>query len=255
MKSLLIASTAFAALAAAPAMAQDGIGSIGVTYANSEIDVAGLSAEGDGAIIDAAFAVPVTADWTVTLDGGFAYAFDGDTAEDDSTVNGRIHASRKFGGVRVGGFAGGAEAGDEQLWSFGALAQTSMDKVTLTGSVAYETIEGSDADIWSVGGDAAYFITPNFRVNGGAGWSTVEVGADDADAWSANVGGEYLIPGTGLGVTAGYTHAELEDFDLKADTFMVGLRFTFGGDLQTRQSAGADLGRTVAGLGALAGSF
>lgn len=255
MKSLFLATAALAAFAAAPAFAQDGVGSVGVTWSNTQVDFAGLSGESEGVLLDTGFAVPVTADWTVTLDGAFAYAIDGAANSDNSNINGRIHASRKFGDVRLGAFAGGAELGEEQLWSLGAEAQTHLNKVTLTGSLAYETIESTDADIWSVGGDAAYFITPNLRVNGGLGWTTIDAGAVDTDGFSANVGGEYQFADSGVSLTAGYTHAEFEDFDLDADTVMLGLRFSFGGDLQTRENAGADLGRTVAGIGALAGAF
>jgi outer membrane protein W len=255
MKSLFLATAAVAAFAAAPALAQESVGSIGVRYANTEVDALGVSAEGDGVAIDAAFAVPVTADWTVTLDGAFGYAFDGAPNQDDSSLNGRIHASRNFGNVRIGAFAGGSEASDEQLWSFGAQAQAYMNNLTVSGSLAYETIEGADADIWSLGGDVAYFINPNFRVNGGLGWTTVDAAGVDADAVSANIGGEYQLT-SGLSLTGAYTHGELDDADLSVDTVMLGVRFSFGaGDLQTRQRSGADLGRTVAGLGALAGAL
>ncbi|MDP1618916.1 hypothetical protein [Phenylobacterium sp.] len=255
MKSLLLATAALATFAAAPAFAQDSVGSIGVSYANTDVDVAGLSADGDIGTISANFALPVTADWTVTLDGTFAYVFEGDPDVDDSSVSGRVHASRQFGNVRVAGFAGGAEAFDEQLWSFGGTVQSYMDKVTLTGSLAYETIESADADIWTLGGDAAYYVNPDFRLNAGAGWTTIDAGGLDSDGWQANVGGEYRLAGTNMSVTANYTHAEFNDFDIAADTVMLGLRFSFGGDLQTRERSGADLGRTAAGIGALAGAF
>ena len=256
MKSLLLATAAVAVFAAAPALAQESVGSIGARYVQSEVDASGLTADGDGLAIDAAFAVPVTGDWTVTVDGAFAYALDGAPNEDDSSLNGRIHASRNFGNVRIGGFAGGSEAADEQLWSFGAQAQAYLNNLTVSGSLAYETIEGADADIWSLAGDAAYFVNPKFRVNAGLGWTTIDAGGLDTDAVSANVGGEYLIGLPGMSVTANYTHGELDDADLSVDTLMLGVRFSFGGDdLQTRQRSGADLGRTVAGIGALAGAF
>jgi len=255
MKSLFLATAALAAFAAAPALAQDGIGSVGVTYGTSDVDVLGLSGDSEAVKVDAGFAVPITADWTVTLDGAFAYNLDGAADQDDSNVSGRIHASREFGNVRVAGFAGGSQAGEEQLWSFGAQAQTYLDKLTLTGSLAYETIDGVDADMWSLGGDAAYFINPSLRLNAGAGWSTIDAGGTDIDAWSANVGGEYQFGTSPYSVTAGYAHSELEDIDLSVDTFTVGLRMSFGGDLQTRQRSGADLGRTAAGIGAVAGAF
>lgn len=255
MKSLLLATAAVAAFAAAPALAQESVGSIGVAYVNSEAEIAGLTGEGEGLAIDADFAIPVTADWTVTLDGTFAYGFGGDDDADDSSVIGRVHASRNFGGVRVGAFAGGTELGDEQLWSFGGQAQAYMSNMTLTGSLAYETVEGLDADIWSVGADGAYFVTPNLRLNAGLGWTTIEANGLDADGVSANVGGEYMLANSGMSLTANYSHGEFDDADLSVDTVTVGVRFSFGGDLQTRQRSGADLGRTAAGLGALAGVF
>lgn len=255
MKSLFLATAAVAAFAAAPALAQDGVGSVGLTYSNADIDVVGVDAEVETVAIDAGFAVPITADWTVTLDGGFNYNIDGPADQDDSNVSGRIHASRTFGNVRVGGFAGGQQAGEEQLWSFGASAQTYLDKLTLTGSLAYETVDGADADIWSLGGDVAYYVNPSLRLNAGAGWSTSDVAGADVDGWQANVGGEYQIAKSPYSVTANYAHSELEDIDLSVDTFTVGFRFSYGGDLQTRERAGADLGRTVAGVGRLAGAF
>lgn len=256
MKSLFLATAAVAAFAAAPALAQDGVGSFGVTYSNVDLELAGLDGEAEFAAIDAAVATPITADWTVTLDGAFLYAFDDALGSDASNVNGRIHASRTFGATRFGAFAGGQEVGDEQLWSFGAEAQHYMDKLTLTGSLAYETVDGTDADIWSLGGDAAYYVSPKFRVNGGLGYHTADLGGGvDTDAWSANVGGEYQIADTGMSVTGGWTHSELEDLDLTVDTLSVGVRFSFGGDLRARERAGADLGRTVAGLGAAVGAF
>jgi hypothetical protein len=255
MKSLFLATAAVAALVAAPAFAQDGIGSVGLGYTNSDVDVIGLNEEVETLTVDAGFAVPINEAWTVTLDGGFVDAFDGTAGNDNTTFNGRAHVSHKMGDMRVSGFAGASEVGSNQLWSVGGQAQAYLDNLTLSGSVAYETVDDVDSDMWSVAADAAYFISPNFRVNAGAGWSTAELVGVDMDAWAANVGTEYQFPGTGISVTAGYAHSELEDADLQIDSLNVGLRFTFGGDLQTRERAGADLGRTVAGVGAIANAF
>jgi len=124
MKSLFLATAAVAALAAAPAVAQDGVGSLGITYQNTEVETFGLEGEAESALIDAAFALPVTADWTVTLDGTFGYAFDSETGGDNSAIDGRVHVSRNFGNVRVGGFAGGFALGGRDIvqngWSFPA---------------------------------------------------------------------------------------------------------------------------------------
>lgn len=256
MKTLFLATAAVAALAAAPAFAQDSVGSIGVAYNNAKFDIGGSDVTAENGSIDAAIAIPVTEAWTVTLDGTFAYNNASQSAnEDNSNINGTIHASTKVNGFRVGGFAGGQQVADETLWSFGAEGQAYLDKMTLTGTVAYDTIDGVDIDAWTVGADAAYFITPAFRVNGGLNWSTIDGGGDNVDTWGANVGGEYQIANTPISVTANYGYSELNDIDLSVNTITVGFRYSFGGDLQTRSRAGADLGRTAVGVGAIAGVF
>ena len=49
-------------------------------------------------------------------------------------------------------------------------------------------------------------------------------------------------PGTPWSITGGYDHAELSDIDADADTFKIGVRYSFGGDLKARDRSGADLG-------------
>lgn len=255
MKSLFLATAAVAALVAAPAFAQDSVGSIGLAYNNVKYEAAGSDFTAENGKLDVAVAVPVAGDWTVTLDGGFAYNNNNVAGADNSNIDGTIHASTLVNGVRVGGFVGGQSIVDETLWSFGAEAQTYLDKMTLTGSVAYETLDGFDVDSWAVAADAAYFVTPALRVNGGLGWNTIDAGGDNIDTWSVNVGGEYQISDTPLSFVANYGYSELSDFDLSVNTLTVGFRYSFGGDLQARSRAGADLGRTVATSSTLLGVF
>ena len=206
MKSLLLATSAVAAFAAAPAFAQDAVGSIGMTYANSEVEVLGLEAEGDGVILDASFAMPVAADWTVTVDTGFsAMPSMAPRRKTTAPSNARIHGSRRFGNVRVGGFAGGRRRPMPPV----ELRRRGPDlygRHHPDGFAAYKTVEGSDADIWSVGGDAACYVTPGFRVNGGAGYTTVDLDGFDTDGWQANMGTEYQLRRTGFSLTANYGH-------------------------------------------------
>ena len=247
MKTLFLATAAVAALVAAPAFAQDSIGSVGLGYNSVKYDAGAADFTAESGKIDANFAVPVTGAWTVTVDGGFAYSYNGAEGADNSDIDATAHLTHTFGDVRVGGFVGGQSVDSETVWAFGAEAQTYLDKMTLTGSVAYETLDGADVEAWSVAADAAYFVTPALRVNGGLGWSTIDFGgSDNLDSWSANVGGEYQIAGTPFSVVANYGYSELEDIDLSIDTVTVGFRYSFGGDLQARSRAGADLGRTVA---------
>jgi len=255
MKSLFLATAAVAAFVAAPAFAKDAIGSVGIGYNNVKYEIGGSDYTAENGKVDVSAAIPVAGDFTVTLDGGFAYNSNAIAGEDNSNVDGTIHASTLFNGIRVGGFTGGSQVGDDTLWAFGGQGQVYLDKMTLSGSVAYETANDSDIDAWSVAGDVAYFITPAFRVNGGLTWNTIDAGVADIDGWSANVGGEYQIANSPVSITANYGYGELEDVDLSVNTLSVGLRFSFGGDLQTRSRAGADLGRTAATVSSLAGVF
>ncbi|QDH72924.1 porin [Brevundimonas sp. M20] len=256
MKTLFLATAAVAAFAAAPAFAQDAVGSVGIGYNNVKYDAFGSDFTAENGKVDVAAAIPVTGPFTVTLDGGFSYNNNAVAGQDNSSVDGAVHGTVMINDTfRVGGFTGGAEFGDDTLWAFGAEAQAYINNMTLTGSVAYETADDADIDAWSVGGDVAYFITPALRVNGGLGWHTVDGGGSDIDVWSINAGGEYQIADTPFSLTANYGYAELEDVDLSINTLTVGLRYTFGGDLQTRSRLGADLGRTAASVGALAGAF
>jgi hypothetical protein len=255
MKTLFLATAAVAALVAVPAFAQDSIGSTGVAYNNIKYDAGGSDFTTENGKIDVAAAIPVAGEWTVTLDGGFTYNSNQFEGQDNSNINGTVHGSTLVNGVRVGAFAGGKSVSSETLWTTGVEAQAYLDKMTLSGSVAYETIDGADLDAWSVAGDVAYFITPAFRVNGGLGWNTIDGGGDNIDAWSANVGGEYQIANSPVSFVANYGYSELEDVDLSVNTLTVGFRYTFGGDLQTRSRSGADLGRTVASTGAFVAAF
>lgn len=256
MKTLFLATAAVAAFAAAPAFAQDAIGSVGIGYNNVKYDAFGSDYTAENGKVDVTAAIPVAGPFTVTLDGGFSYNNNAVAGQDSSNVDGTIHGTVMINDTfRVGGFTGGTQVGTDTLWAFGAEAQAYVNNLTLTGSVAYENANDADIDAWSVGGDVAYFITPALRVNGGLGWSTVDGGGSDIDAWSANVGGEYQIMNSPVSITANYGYAELEDVDLSINTLTVGLRFTFGGDLQTRSRSGADLGRTTATVGAFAGAF
>lgn len=251
MKTLLLATAAAAALFAAPAMAQDsGVGSAGVTLGASQVDVLGSEATIETAAVDVAVATDI-AGFTVTIDGGFNTGLDDDDGV-DSSVAGRIHGSKAFGDFRAGAYFGSSEVLGDYMQTYGVEGQYYMDQLTLSGSVAYETIDDVDADAWSVAGDVAYFISPNFRVNGGLGFTKIEAFGGDADAWQGDVGGEYKFGESPFSAFANISHAELEDADLSVDTFTFGVRLSFGGDLQTRDRKGGDLGRSAAGLGGVA---
>jgi opacity protein-like surface antigen len=239
MKTILLA-TAAAALFAAPAFAQDAVGSVGVTYSNPSIEVAGNDVDADVWTVDGTVALPA-ADWTVTLNGAVDYtkAF----GEEDFTGVAAAHLTKMWSSdVRAGAFvaANGIGSGDEPVWTVGAEAQKYLSNATLTGLVAYTTADDADADIWTVGGDAAFYVMPNLRLNAGVSYNSVDVTGGDVDAWTYGVGAEYEIENTPFSVGASYTRADIDSLDV--DTWSLGLRYSFGGGLQARDRAGAGLG-------------
>ena len=244
MKSLLLVTSAIAAFAAAPALAQDGpVGSVGVAYSESEVDLGAVSAEGDAWAIDGVVAMPAFGEWTVTLAGA---ASESDDGGDDTTFFGTAHLTTVVGqDLRVGGFVGAADVADETALTAGVEVQKYLAKATLTGVVAYTTADDVDLDVWSVGGDAAFYVTDALRLNAGVSWMTIDDA--DLDGFTYGVGAEYEIASTPFSVTAGYAHSDIEDLDI--DSWTVGLRYSFGGGLQARDRAGAALpGSGVMGL-------
>ena len=243
MKTILLA-TAAAALFAAPAFAQDAIGSVGVTYSNPSIEVAGDDVDADVWTVDGSVALPAQ-DWTVTLNGAIDYtkAF----GEEDVTGAAAAHLTKMWSSdVRAGAFvaANGIGSGNEPIWTVGADAQKYLAQATLTGQIAYtnadDLLEGVDADIWTVGVDAAFYLTPQLRLNAGASYNNVDTDFGDGDAWTYGVGAEYEFENTPFSLGAAYTRADIDSLDV--DTWSVGLRYSFGGGLQARDRAGANLG-------------
>ena len=245
MKSLLLVTASIAAFAAAPALAQDGpVGSVGVSYGNSEAELGGASADADTWAVDGVVAMPAFGEWTVTVAAN-ASQFD-DGSSDDTMVAGTAHLTTLVGSdLRVGGFVGAADVADETALTGGFEVQKYLSRATLTGVVAYTTADDVDLDAWSVGGDAAFYVTDALRLNAGVSWMTIEDA--DVDGVTYGVGAEYEIASTPFSVTAGYSHSDIEDLDV--DSWTVGLRYSFGGGLQARDRAGAALpGSGVMGL-------
>ncbi|MES2834977.1 MAG: hypothetical protein V4707_09760 [Pseudomonadota bacterium] len=235
MKSLLLATAAVATFAAAPALAQDAAGSIGVQYSEADF---GAPSNLETWSLDGVAAMPAFGDWTVTL------AADVDNTEffgdDETSASGSAGLSKMFGAdTRFGGFVAAADVGDETAWTGGFGVQKYLSKATLTGGVAYTDVY--DADVWTVSGDAAFYVMPNLRLNAGLAYQSIDEA--DIDAWTYGVGAEYDIGSTPFAVTAGFAKTDFDGGDI--DTWSLGLRYTFGGDQQSRDRAGT----AVNGLG------
>lgn len=251
MKIAFLASVAAATLFAAPAFAQDAVGSAGLTYANTDAD----GFESDAAAIDGSVAGSVFGDWTVTLDASLAYS-DTDSPIGDTTTAAAAHVSRMFKGVRVGGFVAVQNNEMFDIASFGAEAQKVFDRATVTGSVSYSDF--LQAKAWNVGADAAFYPMPALRLNAAVHYETIDggvFGGSDLDSMTYAAGAEYRIAATPYSVFGRYETQQYDDIDLDVDTFKIGFRYNFGGSFQDQDRAGAAIGRATRAPANIAGSI
>jgi hypothetical protein len=254
MKTQLFAAAAVLALAvSAPAFAQN-IGSVGAAVNYTDLDTNFGGGNGTSVKVDGAVAIP-TGNWTVTLNGNVSV---NDTELSDETVaSTAAHLTTKLNDSwRVGGFAALSRPSNDTLWAVGAEASKYFSKVTLNGLVAYGQSNDLNADLYAVRGEARYFVSDDFRLDLGAGYSKLDIDGNanggEAEIWDVNAGGEYKFANTGWSTFGKYTHTESEDLaDLKSDAVKVGFRYSFGGSLKARDAAGADLidADTLFGLG------
>jgi hypothetical protein len=240
MKTKLFAAAAILAVTvSAPAFAQQ-VGSVGAAVNYSDIDTNLGGANGSSVKVDGSVAIPTASAWTVTLNGDVSIS-DNDLS-DETVASGAAHLTTKVGDTwRVGGFTALSRPSNDTLWAVGAEAHKYLGNVTLSGLAAYGQSNDLDADLYAVRGEARYFVSDDFRLDAGLGYSKIDT-AIETDVWDASVGGEYKFANTGWSTFGKYTHTESEDFaDLKSDAVKIGVRYTFGGSLKARDAAGADL--------------
>lgn len=239
MKLRLFATAAVVAAAAAisaPAFAQEATGSVGVSASNTSIE----DFDGQTYGVDGSVAFKASDAWTVSLQG-VAATSDGDFGDEGAFGAG---AALTYAGSdwRVGPTIAYSDSSDLGIWTVGAVAQKYLGDVTLSGAVTYSDIDDLESDVWSVGGEARYFVSDNFRIQGGLSYASADTPIGDINGWNIGVGGEYQFADTPWSITGGYSHATIDDVDLDADTFSIGLRYSFGGDLKARDRSGSDLG-------------
>jgi hypothetical protein len=248
MKTKLFAAAAVLAVAfAAPAVAQQ-VGSVGAAYNWSQLEAGPFEADGSSLNLDGSVALKTQSPWTVTLNGAANIA-DNDVS-DDSTFSGAAHATYGFDNARLGGFVAASNPADETLWAVGVEGQKYLGKVTLAGVLAYGQIDDVDADLFGARGEVRYFVSDDFRLDAGLGYTKIDTNGGDTDAWTSGVGGEYKFAASPWSLFGNYAHTELNDFDVKSDAINLGVRYTFGGSLKARDNAGADLADINALFGA-----
>ena len=236
-KNLFAAAAAVAFLGSAVAANAQTVGHVGANYSRIDADVAGLDANGDVYQVEGAVRFDLGS-LGAQLDGAVTN-YDGD----DTSVGATGHINTKVGGGLIGGFAGVETSDDVTVWGVGVEGQANINgKASLYAQAGYGNVDDAfDADIWAVRGEFRYFVADNVRLKGVVGYSTVDVGPN-IDTWNAGVEAEYQFAETPFSVWAGYDHADSDDLDSNADTFRIGVRYTFGGTLKDRDQSGASLG-------------
>lgn len=252
MKKFLFASAmTLATLAAAPALAAQGL--VGAAATHTEVEFLGLEGDGNAYNVFGAFVLP--------LNDTFAWQFDGDAtftdidgAEDETVVSGTAHLYQDNETSKVGGFVGFSTGDDLSVWTAGGEGQLFIDNVNLGGAVGYFNVDDLELDGFGIVGTATFFATDNFSVGGSVGYATAEIeDLDiDLDGWNAGVGAEYQLSNAPLSIFGGYSRTDIEDADLEADSITIGVAYSFGAaTLKDRERTGPGLG----GLGGLAGMF
>lgn len=247
MKSLFLATAAFAALSAAPALAQEPVGHVGVTYSNNELEIGDDSADGNSYAIEGSVAFGATNRLGVQLDAGYNKV-EIDGGDDVDSFNGVAHLFTRNASYGFGGFVGLVDYDGATFAAGGIEGVKYFDQVTLAGGAGYGQmdIDGFDeADVIGANAEARYFISDDFRLNGGLGFSQLELEDTDLDVFSASVGGEYQFASLPLSAFAKYEYNDLGEvengaggLDVSANVISVGLRFTFGGSLRERDRSG-----------------
>lgn len=248
-KSLFATAFAVAAVVCAPAMAQDEAahsGHVGASIAQTELDAFGSDGDFQTYGVHAAVFMPVRYDLGAQVNLGYA-----DAEDADGGLSGSLALISDIEGGRIAGFVGGAEVADELMMAYGLQGDVHLTDVTLTGGATFATVDEFETDFWLVSLGGRYFASDTLRFDGGLGYVTGEFGGMDAEAWTGGVGGEVQLDGQ-VSVFGGYNRIDVQDFDLTADTFSVGIRYNFGGTLRDRDRTGAAFGglTDVARIGA-----
>jgi hypothetical protein len=233
MRKLFLGAAALVALAAPGVAAANGY--VGLDYNTVDSD-----AGGDADAVGVSGSVVLSPN--VALDAGYA---DGDDASAYG-VTGHLFTNNSQ--YLVGGFlgvsGGDSDVGDDSTaWGGGVEGQYYMNNVTLAAALGYSTNDDSDVDVWGLNGEARYFISENFRIEGGLGWFSAEAdGGFEDNALSLGVGGEYQFAAAPVSIGLGYTNVQFDELDFDVDTISATVRYNFGGgSLLDRDRSGGGL--------------
>lgn len=241
---LLVSAAVAAALFAVPAVAQEATGYVGAAYANVEVDTPFGDADGDAWGLEGAVAFQASDSIGVQVDGSFLTSDD----LDSDTLAGTVHVFTRNDQWALGGFVGAIDLEDDTAFNVGAEGAYYFDRVTLAGNVSYATLDDTDVDVWGAGVEGRFFATDNLRFDARLGGFNADAGfGGDVDGMTYGVGAEWQIEAAPVSFYTSYDVVEFDDADLDVGTWMVGLRWNFGGTLKDRDRTGASFNGGLAG--------
>lgn len=234
MKKVILGAVALAALIA-PGIASAQQGYVGLDYGTTDID--GLGSDDAWGVSGAVELTP-----NFSIDGSYA------DNDEDGVVGATAHLYSNNDNHLLGAFLGVSDSDSSTSWGGGVEGNLYLGQATLAGAVSYTTDDDADIDVVGVNGEYRYFVSDNFRLEGGIGYFDLSGGGTDDSALNFGVGGEYQFATTPISVGLAYARTTFDEIDLDADSFTATVRYNFGGGtLHDRDHSGV-------GLAGLAGS-
>ena len=234
MKKYILGAAALLALAA-PSIASAQSGYVGLSYSqNDDTEIDSLSLNGSVALGS-----------NFQLDGGYAQLET--NADDADTYNIGGHLFTRGANWLWGGYLGynSTDAGGDSLdeWIAAGQVQYYADRTTFSGDLSYSQSEFLvDIDQWALDGEARYFVTDNFSLQGNLGYFEASAdGGGDLDGTNYGVGAEWQLTGAPISIYGGWQQVDIDGND--SSSLGIGARWNFGGTLFERNRSGAGLSR------------
>ena len=233
-KQIAFLGAATAALMMAGTAHADG-GYVGLSYNNNtESDINSWT-------IDGAFASS-----NFQLDGGYTNINDLNANEWNVGAHLFSRSDQWLWGGYVGYDTVSGSGSDINEWTVAAQAQFYLPRTTFSGNLSYSSISNvpivGDTNTWQIDGEARFFATDNFSIQGNLGWGNLDSDVGSGDFTTYGVGAEWQADSFPVSLFAGWQGFSSSDFD-SSGAWRVGVRYNWGGTLLERNRAGAGLNR------------
>jgi hypothetical protein len=132
-------------------------------------------------------------------------------------------------------------------WTVALQTQFYMPRTTISGNLSYSSISDlpllGDTNTTQIEGEARFFATDNFSIQGNLGWGNLDTDAlGSDDFWTYGVGAEWQADSFPVSVFA--TWQGINSDNVSSDgSWRIGVRYNWGGTLLERNRSGAGLSR------------